>query len=210
MIGMPIKQFLDKIGEAQEHSLTKGKNLLEQAHEIYLKWFYWSALFANVFRENEWESYTARLYMESIRITESSLILAIHGEYKPAVQVLRDWLEGMVGGIYFDLYPEEGKRWEKGEQIGFGKSVKAITKKKVVDDALRKRVGRLWGKLSEYVHQKQEAGDFSSGGPFAAYNEQRLQIWVIFLRRTFELCNFLLVCKFPQLLEVKEIEAIMR
>ena len=188
-----------------------GRNLLEQAHGIYLKWFYWSALFAEVFDEADWESYTARLYMESTRITESSLILAIHGEYKPAVQVLRDWLEGMVGGIYLDLYPEEGERWEKGEQINFGKSIKAIAKKKVVDDTLRKQVGLLWGEISGYVHQKQEVGDFvSSGGPFATYNEEALQIWVAFLRRTFEVCNSLLVRRFPQLLKAEEIEKIMK
>ena len=160
---MGIKQFLEGLREVREQSLMNGRNLLEQAHETYLRWFYWSALFGEVFDDADWESYTAWLYMESTRIAESSLVLAIHGEYKPAVQVLRDWLEGMVGGIYFDLYPEEGERWEKGEQINFGKSIKAITKKKIVDDALRKQVGQLWGELSEYVHQKQEVGDFISG-----------------------------------------------
>jgi len=149
--------------------------------------------------------------MESTRITESSLALAIHGEYKPAVQLLRDWLEGMVGGTYLDLYPEEGKLWEEGERIDFGKSIKASTKKQLVDDALRKQVGQLWGELSEYVHQKQEVGDFvSSGGqPFATYNEESLRIWVIFLGRTFKTCNSILVRRFPQLLKAKEINKII-
>ena len=204
MIGMTIKEFLDKLRDVREQSLMEGRNLLEQAHEIYLKWFYWSALFAEVFQNTDWESYTVQFYMESIRIMESSLVLAIHGEYRSAIQVLRDWLEGIVGGIYFDSCPEEGKRWEKGELIDFGKS-----KKTIVDNTLRVQVGRLWGEFSKYVHQKPEASDFSSGGPFAAYDEEKLEQWVIFLKRTFETCNSLLVYKFPQLRAVKEIEAIM-
>lgn len=113
---MPIKQFLDRIREAREQSLTKGSNLLERAHEIYLKWFYWSASFAGpFFNKADWESYTVRLYLESTRITESSLVLAIHGECKPAVQVLRDWLEGMIGGIYFNFYAKEGKLEKKAK-----------------------------------------------------------------------------------------------
>lgn len=208
---MPIKQLLDRMRETREDSLTKGSSLLEEAHKIYLKWFYWSALFGEVFHGNEWESYTARLWMESTRITESSFVLAIHGEYKPATQILRDWLEGMIGGIYFDLYPEEGKYWEKGRQIDFGKSIKAITQKKIINDQLRKRVGQLWGLLSEYVHQKEEVGDFvaSGGQPFAIYNERTLQIWLEFLRRTFDVCNSLLVSRFPQLLKAEDIEKVM-
>lgn len=211
MVEKGIKQFLDTLNEVQEHSLNKGSVLLGRGYNIYLKWFYWSASFAGVFNKTDWESYTTSLYSESLRTVESSLVLSIYGEYKPAVQVLRDWLEGMVGGIYFDLYSREGKLWEEGKCIDFGKSIKGIAKKNLLNNALRKEIGQLWGELSEYAHQKQRIGDFvSSGGqPFATYDEKSLQTWLIFLRRTFEVCNSILVYRYPQLLKTEEIREIM-
>ena len=206
-----LKQLLETLKEVREHSLKAGSNLILPAYDLYLKWFYWCASFAEVFDDTEWGSYTTGFYLESLRITEASLVLSIHGEYKPAIQVLRDWLEGTVSGYYFDLYPEEGKRWEEGGQVDFGKSSKGIKKKNALDEALMTKIGRLWGDLSGYVHQKEAFGDFvSSGGqPLATYNEESLRAWEAFFRRTFGICSAVLVSKYPVLLVTEKAEMIL-
>jgi hypothetical protein len=204
--------------EDAEKVLEKTKRFksheVEESNGIFLQWFYWSSVFLGELEIPEHKiHYFIAAYIESTREVQSSIVLALHGSYKNAVQILRNWLELVVAGIYYDHHTAEGKDWEeKGHHIHFGEFKKSLSQRdKVLSAETASDISSAWKRLSEYVHSHAyvlESVSARSGyGAIAPeYNREYFEKWFDFLKEMYKLCSILLVENIPEVLESEKIE----
>lgn len=197
--------------------LKKTKELrgreVEQANHIFTLWFYWSATFLGELSIPEDRiTYFLTAYMESCREVQSSIVLALHGSYKNAIQILRSWLELIITGIYYDHHRNEGEGWlEKGHYTRFKAFKNRLERDKMLSAQTLKDVGKAWTKLSTYIHSLGHVleGTFAETGygtVFPEYNQRYFDEWFSFLMEVYNLCCVLLVEHIPEVLGSEEID----
>ncbi len=191
---------------------SKSRHKVKKADEIFSQWFDWSSVFLVEFDlPDEKIQYFTITYIGSLREVQSSIILALHGSYKNAVQILRNWLELTVAGIYFDHHITEGKKWneEKGF-IHFTDFKKSLEQEKVLSKKTVSAITIKWQDLSQYVHSCAETLEGFSDDGYSmiapSYNQKNFDDWFDFLRETYELCSVLLAEHIPEVLQSEKIE----
>jgi hypothetical protein len=190
---------------------------VKESNEIFLRWFYWSSIFLGDLDipEDRIQYFTAA-YIESIREIQSSIVLALHGSYKNAVQILRNWLELTVAGIYYDHYTTEGKNWEdKGHSIKFKKFKSRLKRDKVLSEKTVNDAISMWTNLSEYVHSRAHtleslSAETGYGAIAPEYNRKYFDEWFGFLGEMYELCSILLVEHIPEVLQSEKMKELLK
>lgn len=193
---------------------TKESRIREfkQANVIFDRWFYWSAIFLGELNiPDDRIHYFQTAYMESCREVQSSIVLALHGSYKNAVQILRNWLELTVAGIYYDHHQAEGQDWQRrGHHLKFKTFKRRLERDKLLSTETFHEISDAWEKLSAYVHSlgpilEVTRAETGYGAVFAEYNQKYFDEWFSFLRKIYFLCCILLVEHIPEVLGSKEI-----
>lgn len=150
----------------KKHLIDDAENVLRKTREsrsrefelsdsIFDQWLYWSAIFLGELDiPDDRIHYFQIAYMESCREVQSSIVLAFHGSYKNAVQILRNWLELIVAGIYYDHHQAEGQNWQrKGHHLKFKTFKKRLERDRLLSVETFQEISEAWEGLSAYVQK---------------------------------------------------------
>ena len=198
------KHLVDDAEKVLKKTERSNGDEVKEANEIFSQWFDWAQVFLGVDVPEEKNSYFLTAYIESLREIQSSIVLALHGSYKNAVQILRNWLELIVAGIYYDHYTAEGKDWEdKGRFISFKNFKRRLRNDKVLSEETVSAASSMWDILSNYVHScahtlESLSGEDTYGMIAPVYNQKYFDDWFGFLGEMYELCSILLVEHIPE------------
>ena len=207
------RHLLDNAEAVLKKTIELRGGEVEQANHIFERWFYWSAIFLGELSIPEGRiTYFLTAYMESCREAQSSIVLALHGSYKNAVQILRSWLEIMIAGIYYDHHEKEGENWlKKGYFIRFKTFNARLRRGKTLSHQTSKDVSEAWDTLSAYVHSlghvlEGTIAETGYGAVFPEYNKRYFDEWFSFLKEVYNLCCVLLVEHIPEVLDSEKID----
>jgi hypothetical protein len=205
------KHLIEDAEKVVEETRRSKSYEVEKSNSIFLRWFYWSAVFLGELQIPEDRiRYFLTAYLESSREVQSSIVLALHGSYKNAVQILRNWLELIVAGIYYDHHQAEGKAWEeKGYYTRFKTFKSRLERDRVLSTETLRDISSAWERLSAYVHSLARVLEGASaktgyGAVFPEYNESYFNKWFGFLEEIYNLCCILLVEHIPEVLKSEE------
>jgi len=211
----------------KKHLIVDAENVLRKTREsrsrefelsnsIFDQWLYWSAIFLGELDiPDDRIHYFQIAYMESCREVQSSIVLAFHGSYKNAVQILRNWLELTVAGIYYDHDQTEGQNWQrKGHHLKFKTFKRRLERDRLLSAETFQEISEAWEKLSAYVHSlgpilEGTRAETGYGAVFAEYNQKYFDEWFGFLTEIYSLCCILLIEHIPEVLGSKEINYLL-
>ena len=212
-MGTHEKHLIDDAEAVLKKTEELRHDEVKQTNDIFQRWLYWSAIFLGELKiPDDRIAYFLTAYMESCREAQSSIVLALHGSYKNAVQILRGWLELVVAGIYYDHHQSEGQHWlEKGRYMRFKSFKSKLQHEKVLSTQTFEQVSKTWEKLSVYVHSlarvlEGTCAETGYGAVFPEYNQRYFDEWFNFLLEIYNLCCILLVEHIPEVLDSKEID----
>jgi len=96
---------------------------------------------------------------------KASAFLALSAHYRGAIQLLRPTVEMILAALYFEKKIQESSEeeknkvcdefygWMAGEnKLDFGNLIKRLKNQGAITDEDKKRLGKVWGQLSEYLH----------------------------------------------------------
>jgi len=88
-MGTHEKHLIDDAEAVLKKTEELKHDQVKQANDIFQRWLYWSAIFLGELKiPDDRTAYFLTAYMEFCREAQSSIVLALHGSYKNAVQIL--------------------------------------------------------------------------------------------------------------------------
>lgn len=134
---------------------------------------------------------------------ETSFMLAIMGNYKYAIQTLRNCLETTFNFIYYFDHPIEFEWWLDGEEDSkYGHELldryyfKFDNFKRYDKHTnFKSEIRRLYNGLSKYIHSRPK--NFQSKEKIK-YNTGKFNQWMDYYKYVNETCNILMILRFPK------------